>query len=401
MGARWWTRLRGREVVAALVAVLVARTALNGGHRIAYPFLPEIARGLDVELTTLGDLFALRALSGLAAIVAPLLVARLGRRTLMGLAAGAGALGCVVVAVSGALGGAALVTVAIGLALTGAAKPLFDIPMQGWFGARIPQERRGRVLGLTELTWAGGLALAFPAGFLIAATSWSAAFWLVAALGAAGTLAVLVLMRPDRPAQHVVPARRVPAAVARLVVVVALFRIAAEQLFIVYGRWLEVDLGLATAAIGTFTLVVVAAEATGEGGVSAFADRLGLRRTVLAGLGISALAYASLGQVGSSLVAAVVVVVVWFAAFEVTIVATIPLVTVIAGASRERALAYVAVMSVGASGLAALIGPRVLAAGGIGLNGWLSAALVALAAGLLLTVPTDRTPASPSTTAPR
>lgn len=375
-------RLARSEVRAALLAVLVARTAINAGSRLAYPFLPEIARGLDVSLATAGLLLAVRAAAGLAAPLVPRLTETKGRRGLM--------LTGLVACLAGALlvGGAPGIVVAgAGFFLIGLAKPLFDIPMQGWFGGRVPYARRGRVLGLTELTWAISLALAAPAGFLIAATTWRAPFLLVAVLTLAGLAAVAWLMVDDRPPKRERrPLHLTSAHVALLGVVVA-FRLAAELLFVVYGTWLEDDFGLSVAAIGIFTMVVVASELTGEGAVAAFADRIGLRRMIFAGLVVSAIAYASLNLVDGALPAAIVVVIAWFIAFEITIVATIPLATEQGGGSRERLLALVATAAVAPTGLAAVAGPRLYALGGIGLCGFVAAGLVVVGALLLTRVP--------------
>ena len=369
------------EVRAALVAVLIARTAVNGAHRLVYPFLPEIARGLGVSLAAMGFLLALRSVTGLAAPFVPGLSERLGRRSLMVAACGSTAAGCLVLA-----GANGLAAAAVGLILAGMAKPAFDIPMQGWFGARVPFERRGRVLGTTELTWALSLLLALPAGFLIAATSWRAPFVVLAGFAAVGAVVVLRLMTGDRPATRVRQTLRWSPALRRILVVVLGFRIASEMLFVVYGIWLESDFGLSVAAIGVFTLVVVGGELMGEGAVAVFADRVGLKRSVMAGLMGSAVVFACLGFVGGRLWAAVLAVVAWFILFEITIVATIPFVTGLAADARERALALVATVSVAASGLAALAGPQLFRAGGMALCGLVAAASVTLAAVVLSTV---------------
>jgi MFS transporter, DHA1 family, inner membrane transport protein len=387
-------RLLSTEVRAALVAVLIARTAVNGGYRIVYPFLPEIARGLGVTLGVMGVLLALRAAAGLAAPLVPRLAERLGRRATMVLGLGATLLGCAL------LGGAPGVGVAgAGLVVTGLAKPLFDIPMQGWFGARVPYARRGRVLGTTELTWALSLGLALPAGFLIAAWSWRAPFALVGVVAVIGLVAVLRLIGGDRPAEVVrVPLQRSPAVLAILGVVL-LFRLAAELLFVVYGTWLEVDFGLSVAAIGAFTLVVVGAELVGEGSVTAFADRVGLKRSILFGLLGSSAVYASLGLVGGSLPAAIAAVVGWFVMFEITIVATVPFVTGIAGESRERLLSLVSAVSVAATGAAALAGPQLFARGGMALCGLVAAGCALAGAAVLSRIPSpDGGPAAPVAT---
>jgi MFS transporter, DHA1 family, inner membrane transport protein len=382
-------KLLSTEVRAALIAVLFARTAVNGGYRIVYPFLPEIARGLGVSLGVMGALLAVRSLAGLAAPLVPRLAESFGRRVVMLAGLGATITGCAILA-----GSNGLVPAAIGLLLAGVAKPLFDIPMQGWFGARVPYERRGRVLGLTELTWALSLAIALPAGFLIAATTWRAPFVLVVLLGAGGALAVSRLIAADRPPSTTrVPLRFTRSAVAILGVVL-LFRLAAELLFVVYATWLEADFGLSVAAIGVFTLVIVGAELIGEGSVAAFADRVGLRRSILIGLVGSGIVYASLGLVGGSLPLAVLAVIGWFVLFEITIVATIPFITGIAGEARERLLSLVAAVSVAATGVAALGAPQLFALGGMMLCGLVAAAFAGAAALLLLRVPSPSVPSS-------
>lgn len=351
----------GRDVRRALVAVVVARIGLNGGIRVVFPFLPEIARGLDTSLAVLGVLVALRSLVGLTAPLAAALAERTGRRAVM-------LGGLVATAVGSALIGAApaLAVAAVGFVMVGLGKPLFDVPMQGWFGARVPYARRGRVLGTTELTWAGGLLATVPlAGWLIPRTSWRIQFVIVVVLVAAGILAVRLLMDDDRPAHRVVAPLTLDRARAAMLGVVGLFSFAAEALFVVYGAWLEEALGLDVTAIGLFTLLVVAAELTGEGAVTGLGDRVGLHRAVRWALATSAVAYLALTLVGSSIALAVVVVVVWFVGFEVSIVASVPLVSELGGTGRDRMLGWmVAVIAIGrASG--ALLAPTLFARAGI------------------------------------
>lgn len=385
--------LASRPVLAALVAALVARTAINGGFRVVYPFLPEIARGLGVSLTVMGLLLALRALVGLGAPLVPRLIERIGHRRTMLLALAVLLLGGALMLLAGGLEGEGVVSppfvlVAASMVLISAAKPLYDLPMQGWFGARVDRSRQGRVLGATELTWGLGLVLAFPAGLLVARVDWPAMLWPALLLGVAGVVAVATLLPGDAPRA---PSRAAGPGLAEvlrrplvaLVLVVSLFRFAAELLFVVYGQWLEVDFGLAVAAIGAFTLVVVAAELAGEGAVTAFADRLGLRRSVLLGLLGSAVAYVGLGLVGDSLVGAIIAVVGWFLMFEATITAAIPLAVAIGGDVRERLLSLVAAVGVLSTVVAAPLGPVLFALGGIALCGLVAAASVLLAAAIL------------------
>lgn len=379
------TRRSGRftgEVGAALAAVLIARTAVNGGFRVVYPFLPEIERGLGVSATAVGAVLALRAFTGLCAPAVPLLAERVGRRAVMLGGVATTAVGCALV-----IGAPAFGVAAVGLVCCGLAKWLFDVSMQGWFGARVPYAARGRVLGVTELTWAFGLALTVPAGALIALTSWQAPFAVVIAVAALGFVAVARLIAPDRPPARVRRPLRLTRPHVVVLGVVLLLRLAAEVVFLSYGRWLETGFGLTVTTIGVFTLVVVGSELAGEGAVAAFADRVGLRRAILAGLLASAGAYVALGFVGASLIAAVAVVILWFVAFEITIVATIPFVSELAADSRDRLLSLMVMSSAAAAAAGALLAAPVYATGGIRGAGLLAALLVLVAAGLMLGVP--------------
>ncbi|MPZ69868.1 MAG: MFS transporter, partial [Actinobacteria bacterium] len=158
------------QIRRALIAVLIARTAANAGLRIVYPFLPAISRGLGVSVATLSVLIAVRNFGGIAAPLAARTAETIGRRSMMMWSVGAVAVGTAITAAAPGLWVAG-----IGIVLVGLAKPAFDVPMQGWFGDRVPYERRGRVLGITELTWSTALLVTVPvSGFLIAATSWRA-----------------------------------------------------------------------------------------------------------------------------------------------------------------------------------------------------------------------------------
>lgn len=400
MRRRW----SGGEVARALVAVLIARTAVNGGMRVVYPFLPEIARGLGISLAAAGTLVGVRALMGLTAPLIARVAERHGRRTLILAGVASCLLGCIVLLGApasdggGDAGGVPVVAVAlVGFLLLGVAKPAFDVPMQAWFGERVPYARRGRVLGATELTWALSLLVTVPAsGLLIAATGWRAPFALVGVLAAVGLVAVARLMAPDRPAEHVRRPLRLDGPRRAAIGVALLFSLGAELAFVVYGAWLEDDFGLTVTAIGFFTLIVVASELAGEGLVTGVADRLGLRRAIFAGLTTAAVAYAALGLVGGLIAAAVVVVVVWFVAFEVTIVATIPFVSELAAESRDRLLALmIAAIAVGRT-IGAFLGPSLYQAGGVGFNGLAAAGCTLLAALLLTRVPSPPS-AMPST----
>ena len=265
--------------------------------------------------------------------------------------------------------------------------------MQAWFGDRVPYSERGRVFGITELTWSVGLLAVVPiSGFLIERTSWRAPFILVAVASAIGTVAVTQGIGSDRPRERVERSLKLTLPRVRILATAMLFSIAAEIPFIVYGQWLEGSFGLSVAGIGTFTIAVVIAELLGEGLVTVYADRWGLRRMFLGGLLVSGLAYLAFSLTGSALVLATIVVIIWIASFEVTVVAAIPFASEMATGARERLLSLFAVMIATGRAVGALIAQPLFTVGGIGLVGLISAICVAVAALLLLGVEEHATP---------
>lgn len=371
---------------AALAAVLVARTAINGALRLVYPFLPAIARGLDVSLTTAATAVAVRNLGGLSTPLSARASERFGRRSTMLAAVLAVVGGCAVTAVS-----PTFALAAAGIALVGFAKPTFDVAMQAWFADRVGERERGRVFGISELTWALGLIAVVPAsGVLIGSFGWRAPFVLAAGLSAVGALVLARLIVSDRPEHHVERPLALDGERVTILAVAIAFSCASELMFVVYGSWLEIDLGLSVAGIGAFTMVVVAAELTGEGAVVLVADRLGLRRSTLIGLLISGLAYACFALVGASLWRAFALVFVWVACFELTIVAAIPLAAGFAPEARDRMLSSLAFCVATGRVLGALAGPRLFAAGGIALNGAAAAALSLAAAAAVVRLKAHR-----------
>lgn len=372
-----------RDVRRALAAAFVARTAITGGLRVVYPFLPAIARGLGTTPATLGNLIALRNLGGVVAPGAARLAENVGRRSLMSAATVIAGTGCLLTALA-----PSLALAAAGLVLVGLAKPAFDVPMQSWLGDRVPYEERGRVFGISEFSWSFALLMTVPAsGFLIAATDWRAPFILVACFCAAGVVAIAVGMDSDRPARRIRRPLEITAPHVLMLLCAGLFSVAAEILFLVYGRWLEDDFGMSIGAIGVFTLIVVASETAGEAVVTAVADRVGLKRMIMGGLLGSVVAYASLGFVGSSLWGAVVAVIAWFITFEVTIVAAIPFTSELAVAARDRLLSLMSVVVVGGRAAGAVIGGPLYSAGGMRASGIAASLLVVAAAVALLGVP--------------
>jgi predicted MFS family arabinose efflux permease len=159
--------------------------------------------------------------------------------------------------------------------------------------------------------------------------------------------------------------------------------LANENVFVVYGTWLETQFGLTVTALGIASLVISVAELIGEGAAAGLVDRLGKRRAVLGGLLLSVLSYLLLPRLAGVLGTALVGVFLMFLTFEFSIVGLLPLVSELAPEARGAVLALnVAVMSLGRL-ISSLLAPRLWAAGGLPLNALVSAGAVLVAALIL------------------
>jgi predicted MFS family arabinose efflux permease len=152
-----------------------------------------------------------------------------------------------------------------------------------------------------------------------------------------------------------------------------------DNLFIVYGVWLERDFSLGVVALGFATTVIGLAEFIGEGLTAAVADRVGLKPAVLGGLGLTTLSYLALPIGGHSLPLALAGLFVIFLAFEFSVVTAISLFTELLPQARATMMsAMIAAVSVGRV-IAALLGGVVWAWGGLWAIGFISALITTLA----------------------
>ena len=379
-----------------LPVILVARTSLNISFRIVYPFLPSIARGLDISLAATSGLVTLRQVAGLTAPVLGPLADLRSRRSIMELALLIFSLAGLLLAGIGTLPAAA-----IAFTLCGLAKILYDPTMHAYVGDTVPYPERARAIGLVELAWSGSWLIGVPAaGFLIERFGWRAPWAALFGLGLLSLAITRIWLPAGRRPQGRTERRRVIAMLLttwrdllrrRRVVVLLLISLlmttAVEAPFIVYGAWLETDFGLSLSTLGLASIVVGLAELGGEFGTALLTDRLGKRRSVLlglAGLTASLLLLPALAWLG--LVAALGGVVLVTLSFEFAIVSLLPLVTELVPEARASLLSLnMTAFSLGRI-LGAVMGGWLWQgqAGAIALNSVAGAACALLAALLML-----------------
>jgi predicted MFS family arabinose efflux permease len=157
-----------------------------------------------------------------------------------------------------------------------------------------------------------------------------------------------------------------------------LIGLANDNLFVVYGAWLEGTFALSIVALGLASSVIGIAEMIGEGLTAFAADRLGLKRSIIAGLALSAFSYLLLPLFGQTLPLALAGLFVVFLSFEFAVVTTISLATEVLPAARATMMAsMMATMSVGRV-IGALAGGSIWLAGGLTAISLVSALATAL-----------------------
>jgi predicted MFS family arabinose efflux permease len=354
-----------------LIIFTFIRTVVNTAHRMVYPFLAAFARGLGVELTLLSNVMTARALAGMFGPLVAGLTDQRGRK--VGILVGLGIFTC----------GAALVVAwptftsfAVSLILLTFGKNIFDISLVSWVGDRVPYERRGRVLAVTEFGWSLAFILGVPlAGFLIARRGWDSPYLLFASLGALAFIVMAVIIPRDAPrgtAGSPTPTNHSLFSILRsraflpilTCLSLGLFSSAAnETVNLLFGVWLEDAFGLQIAALGAASAVIGLSELGGEGLVAAFVDKLGKPRAVALGLVVNSLAALALPVLGKSEAGALIGLFFFYISFEFTIVSSIPLMTELLPSARATVLAMnVSGLSLGRA-LGAFASPRLYSLG--------------------------------------
>ncbi|MCB0211780.1 MAG: MFS transporter [Anaerolineae bacterium] len=374
-----------RKLALEMTVAALARLLLNTSRRFAYPFAPALSRGLGVPLVSITSLIALNQLTGILSPLFGPLSDRWGYRTMMLSGLGLMAIGM--------LAGGFLpfyLTILIALFLAGLGKNIFDPALQAYVGERVPYERRGLVVGLIEISWAGATLVGIPvAGLLIERLGWRAPFFVMGGL-ALVSIAVLgaLFSGGSRRSKHDAKAisfgqawqqlSRSRTAVG-LLVFGFLTSMANDNLFVVYGAWLEESFALGIVALGTATTVIGVAELSGEILVASLSDRIGLHRAIRIGIVLSALAYLFLPIIAQSLTLALVGLFLAFVVFEFTFVTAISFLTeVLPGARATMVASYVAVAGIGRV-VGALIGGPLWLWGGLAAIGTVSAAIMMVA----------------------
>lgn len=325
-----------------LLVFMVLRIILNTMHRMVYPFLAIFARGLGVEVRAFSLVVTLRWVFGVFAPVLGSIADQRGRRfgMLLGIFLFIAGMGFVAIYPS-------FLTFSLAVLLAILSKYLFDPSMQAYFGDRIPYEKRGTALAVTEAAWSLAFIAGVPlVGYLISAYGWNAPFPLFAGLGL-GMFAVIwwMIPRSDHLQPVVASVKNVRAVLTNLPALagisIALWASAANELVnLIFGLWLEDSFGLKIAALAGASAVIGLSELSGEGLVALTTDRIGKPRALVLGLTGNILASLLLPIVGGTELGALVGLFLFYITFEYVLVSHIPLMTEVMPGARATLLSF-------------------------------------------------------------
>ncbi len=270
---------------------------MNIARRMIYPFAPEFARGLGVELSSITSVIAMNQATGLLGPVGASFADKYGYKLLMLFSLGLLTIGTF------AAGFIPMYSALMAsLFLAGLAKNIFDPSLQAFIGNFVPFEHRGKIIGITELAWAGSTLLGIPlAGLIIQRFSWQTPFWIIGLLSLVCFGLILKFMPKDQAAKKK-PEPSSPflsnwktivknPQVLGILSFSFFMSLANDNLFVIYGAWLEQSYHLSLAALGFGTILIGLSELLGEGFTVFFSDRIGLKRTILTGICLSSGAY--------------------------------------------------------------------------------------------------------------
>jgi predicted MFS family arabinose efflux permease len=272
--------------------------------------------------------------------------------------------------------------------LAGLGKTIFDPAVLAYTGERVPYQRRGLAIGLLEFSWAGSTLIGIPIiGFLIDRWGWRSPFFFLAGPGLVCMMALRILIPRDEKQNAPSSNASIWVSWKQLVQKRAalgalsfglLISIAIDNLFVVYGVWLEEYFGLSIIALGLCVSLIGVAEFLGELLTALLADRIGLKRSVMIGLCLTMIGFLLLPFIGKSLSTALAGLFFIFLAFEFSIVVFVTLCTEIIPDLRATMMSFFSASGGLGRIIGVLVGGFVWSFGGIAATGLVSAAITAL-----------------------
>ena len=300
-----------------------ARLVSNSCYRFAPPFIAVIARGLDVSVGQMGVAFMVGEFAGLLSPIIGRFIDK-GNR-LISMLVGIALISVAIVVAATAQN---LVVFAAAMFLLSASKVLFDTALIVWVNDHVPYDRRGRIVGVIETSWALSLFIGVAImGIAPALISWRAGFMVGAiAMMLTGALLAAGLPRNDAHAPVTEHARGKVPANAWFVFACSFMLMGASQCVgITFGPWFEDEFNFTSGGLIAIVIVLGVFELVSSIGSSRVTDTWGKEVSVRRGVLLMVVSGIAM-SVGSHIsVIAIPMLVVFIAGFEFALVSMLPL----------------------------------------------------------------------------
>ena len=389
------------EVRRDILRLTTGRMWANACFRFAAPFLAVIAKGLNVSLDEIGIAVAISELAGLSSPLVGHMVDRISRRAAMTTGLAGVAVGASLVSASHGR-----IQFAIGLIVLAQSKVLFDLGLYAWVADHVPYERRGRVVGITETSWALGLLVGVSLlGLLAGATSWR--FGYIGGAAIVALMAAVIALRlrddpastarpsasPDAPA-HLTP-RPAPAAPSpdplggarnvwrrawRPVVGAGALMAASQCVFVTFGSWLKDVFGFGAVQLSAVTFLFGGVELLASVTAARRSDTWGKERSVAFGAALMVPAMLLLALTHEHVVPGLALLAVVLVGFEFGIVSALPVGTQLIPGAPARGLGLMLAAGTSGRAVVSVIGTRLYTNHGFGAPMLLGSVAAALAA---------------------
>ena len=324
-----------------VTTLTIARLTSNACFRYAPPFLASISDDFQISLSRLG--LALM-ITEIAMGISPVLgrfVDRMHRRTAM-----AGGLLAISGAATIAAASPSVWIFVLGMLLIAVAKFIFDIGLASWVNDHVEYEKRGRVIGFTETSWALGLLIGVTAmGLVASATSWRWGY----AVGAISVaiMAIVVMTRLDghdvAGSQRSKDTTKYPMPRHGYWIFAAMFFLmaASQTLFVTFGSWLEDEFGFTEAGISAVVFGLGAFELLASVTSARRTDTWGKERSTIFGALLILPAGLLLTVGHNNAIIGLILLGIYLLGFEFSIVSMLPLSANLIPSSPGRGLGIV------------------------------------------------------------
>lgn len=371
------------EVRRNITVITLARLIANACYRFAPPFLAIIVSDFDVSLSEAGFALFVSELTGLASPLIGRFTDRVSHRTSMIVGLVGTAVGCTIAAVS-----PSLVGFAVGITVLVSTKQSFDIGLGSWIADHVPYRQRGRIVGLTETSWALGLLLGVSVmGIVTALTSWRVGYGVAIASTVVITSVIWRRISPEPPARASVAAGgkgRIRGRAWLAVLTMFFIMSSAQNLFVTFGSWLADDYGFAAAQLTIVGFSLGAVELFSSLFSANRTDRWGKERSIVLGTALIVPGGLMLALGSDTLAIGLLGLGIYLLGFEFAVVSLLPIASEIVPDNPGTGLGWV--LGAGAMGRAvmSLVSTQAYDLGGIALPGILGPVLAMCGAASIL-----------------